>query len=47
MRRDDPADALNGQPLGDHGPFQLIVSDDKRPARWVHNLVSITLKTAN
>lgn len=38
------ADTRDGKPLGDHGPFQLIVSDDKRPARWVHNLVSITLK---
>ncbi|MGA8502147.1 MAG: hypothetical protein WB683_11400 [Candidatus Sulfotelmatobacter sp.] len=38
------ADTRDGKPLGDRGPFQLIVSDDKRPARWVHNLVSITLK---
>jgi Carboxypeptidase regulatory-like domain len=40
-------DTRNGQPLGDHGPFQLIVSDDKRPARWVHNLDSIVLQIAN
>jgi len=38
------ADTRNGQPLGDHGPFELIVSDDKRPARWVHNLNSIVLQ---
>lgn len=38
------ADARDGQPLGKSGPFQLVVSDDKRPARWVHNLVSITLQ---
>jgi hypothetical protein len=38
------ADARDGQSLGKSGPFQLIVSDDKRPARWVHNLVSITLQ---
>jgi hypothetical protein len=38
------ADTRDGQPLGKSGPFQLIVSDDKRPARWVHNLESITLK---
>jgi hypothetical protein len=25
----------------------LIVSDDKRPARWVHNLVSITLQKSH
>ena len=38
------ADARGGQPLGKNGPFQLIVSDDKRPARWVHNLNSISLQ---
>jgi hypothetical protein len=38
------ADARNGQPLANYGPFQLIVSEDKRPARWVHNLVYITLQ---
>ena len=37
------ADTRDGKPMGDRGPFQLIVSDDKRPARWVHNLMSITL----
>src|SRR6202167_2004631 len=36
------ADRRDGQPLGKNGPFQLIVSNDKRPARWVHNLESIT-----
>jgi hypothetical protein len=40
------ADTRNGQPLGKSGPFQLIVSEDKRPARWVHNLVSISLEAA-
>lgn len=40
------ADMRNGQPLANSGPFQLIVSDDKRPARWVHNLESITLQAA-
>jgi hypothetical protein len=38
------ADTRDGQPLGKSGPFQLIVSEDKRPARWVHNLVSISLQ---
>jgi hypothetical protein len=38
------ADQQHGHPLGKDGPFRLIVSEDKRPARWVHNLVSITLK---
>jgi hypothetical protein len=40
------ADAREGKPLEKNGPFQLIVSDDKRPARWVHNLNSIALKQA-
>jgi hypothetical protein len=40
------ADTREGQPLAKSGPFQLIVSDDKRPARWVHNLVSVTLEHA-
>ena len=38
------ADARNGQPLASSGPFQLIVSEDKRPARWVQNLIYITLQ---
>jgi hypothetical protein len=37
------ADTRDGKPLGNYGPFQLIVSEDKRPARWVYNLSSITL----
>ena len=39
-------DTRDGQPLAKSGPFELIVSDDKRPARWVHNLDSITLQHA-
>jgi len=41
------ADTRDGQPLGKNGPFQLIVTDDKRPARWVHNLQSIALLRAH
>ena len=41
------ADTRDGQPLGKSGPFQVIVSEDKRPARWVHNLVSISLQAAH
>jgi hypothetical protein len=41
------ADVRDGQPLGKNGPFQLIVSEDKRPARWVHNLDSIALQSAH
>jgi hypothetical protein len=37
------ADTLDGKPIEKNGPFQLVVSEDKRPARWVRNLVSISL----
>lgn len=37
------ADALDGKPIEKSGPLQLVVSEDKRPARWVRNLVSISL----
>ena len=41
------ADAMNGKPLDARsGPFRLIVSEDKRLARCVRNLVSIELKSA-
>jgi hypothetical protein len=42
------ADTMNGQPLdAKSGPFKLVVTEDKRPARWVRNLVYIQLKSAN
>jgi hypothetical protein len=41
------ADSRDGQPLTTSGPFQLIVSEDKRPARWVRNLVTISMETAH
>ena len=41
------ADQLAGQPLDSkEGPFKLIVSEDKHPARSVHNLVKLELKQA-
>jgi hypothetical protein len=41
------ADAMNGKPLDARsGPFTLVVTEDKRPARSVRNLVSIELKLA-
>lgn len=41
------ADTLNGAALdAKSGPFKLVVTEDKRPARWVRNLVSIELKSA-
>ncbi len=42
------ADTIDGKPIGDkEGPFKLVVTEDKRPARCVHNLVSIELRTAD
>jgi hypothetical protein len=41
------ADSRDGQPLTTSGPFQLIVSEDKRPARWVHNLVTISMESVH
>ncbi len=41
------ADEMNGQPLNaKSGPFKLVATEDKRPARWVRNLVALELKTA-
>jgi hypothetical protein len=40
------ADSRDGKVLGKSGPYQLIVPDDKRPARWVHNLNSIAVQQA-
>ena len=40
-------DAMDGKPLdAKTGPFRLVVTEDKRPARSVHNLVSIEVKAA-
>ena len=38
------ADALESKPIGETGPLQLIVSEDKRPARWVHSIVAIKVQ---
>ncbi|GGG94638.1 molybdopterin-dependent oxidoreductase [Silvibacterium dinghuense] len=41
------ADTMDGKPIdAKTGPFRLVVSEDKRPARSVHNLASIELKAA-
>jgi hypothetical protein len=39
------ADSRDGQPLTTSGPFQLIVSEDKRPARWVKTLITISVES--
>jgi hypothetical protein len=40
------ADSLAGQPIADNGPLQIVGTGEKRPARWVRNLVSIKVLTA-
>ncbi len=40
------ADRLGVETLADTGPFQLVATGEKRPARWVRNLVSIRVLTA-
>ena len=40
------ADAMDGRPLGQNGPVQLVASDENRPARWVRNLVAIRIQQA-
>jgi hypothetical protein len=35
------ADSENGKPLGDDGPLKMVATGEKRPARWVRNLVAI------
>ena len=39
------ADRKDGAPLAGNGaPFQLILTDEKRPARWVRQVVSIEVR---
>ena len=41
------ADTLNDSPLGEkQGPFKMVAPHDKRPARWVRMLRSLTVTTA-
>lgn len=41
------ADTMNGKALDSKtGPFRLVVTEDKRPARSVRNLISVERKTA-
>jgi hypothetical protein len=40
------ADAMDGKPLDKAGPFRLVVTEDKRPARSVRNLVRVELRVA-
>jgi hypothetical protein len=40
------ADTENGEPINADGPLKLVATGEKRPARWVRNLVSIKVQTA-
>jgi len=40
------ADTENGAPINADGPLKLVATGEKRPARWVRNLVSIAVRTA-
>lgn len=40
------ADTENGKPMTDDGPLKLIATGEKRPARWVRNLVAIKVIAA-
>jgi len=40
------ATSMGGKPLGADGRFKLIDSGDKKPQRWVRNLNTITVKSA-
>ncbi len=40
------ADREGGKPLTGSGPLQLVATGEKHPARWVRNLVTIQVRTA-
>jgi hypothetical protein len=40
------ATSMGGKPLGYDGQFKLVDSGDKKPQRWVRNLKTITVKSA-
>jgi hypothetical protein len=40
------ATSVGGKALGADGQFKLVDSGDKKPQRWVRNLNSITVKSA-
>jgi hypothetical protein len=40
------ADMVDGKSLGNNGLFQLVATGEKRPARWVRNLVGIRVLAA-
>ena len=37
--------SVDGKPLGADGDFKMVSADEKKPARWVRNLKSLTVVT--
>jgi hypothetical protein len=40
------ADSEDAKPIADDGPLKMVATGEKRPARWVRNLVAIRVMTA-
>jgi hypothetical protein len=40
------ADSQDGKPIAEDGPLKMVATGEKRPARWVRNLVAIRVLTA-
>jgi hypothetical protein len=40
------ADSQDGKPIADDGPLKMVLTGEKRPARWVRNLVAVKVLTA-
>jgi hypothetical protein len=40
-------DSIDGKPLADNGPIELVCSGERTPARWVRGLVSIKVQAAD
>ena len=40
------ADALDGKPLTTQGPLMIVATGEKKPARWVRNLVEVKVQAA-
>ena len=41
------ADSIDGKPLADEGPIELICSGERRPACWIRGVVSIRVMKAD
>lgn len=39
------ADTMDGKPIGESGPLQMVLTGEKRPGRWVRNLVALDVRT--